>query len=253
MEYTFDLQKIFFGDQPPIFLFEIVFRSAFLFGWTVLNLRFIGQRGVGQLTLLEFVIIIALGSAVGDPMFYDDVPLSHGMVVITLVVIFQRLLNVLTIRSLRIQNLLDGQPHRLVADGLIDLAGMKSASLSVHELYTELRQRGIEQLGQVRRAYLEIDGHISVFEFAASQIKPGLPLMPPGDEAHDGYIHDTSITPDDKPYACGYCGHVERFENAKSATHCPRCEKFKWVHTGMGLAPTSTDLPVSASDTEGEA
>lgn len=250
MDYSFDLQRIFFGDVPPVFLFEILFRTAILFSWTVLNLRFIGQRGVGQLTLLEFIIIIALGSAVGDPMFYEDVPLTHGMLVISLIVLFQRLLNTLTIRSLHAQNLLDGTPHRLVVDGLIDLEGMKAASLSVHELYTELRQRGIEQLGQVRRAYLEIDGHISVFELATDQIRPGLPLMPHNDPSHDGAIYDTSRTPDNQDYACAYCGHIENFEPSKTAAPCPRCGNFKWIHVGMSLAPNSTELPVSALQNE---
>jgi uncharacterized membrane protein YcaP (DUF421 family) len=247
MEYTFDLQKIFFGDQPPLFLLEIMFRTAFLFSWTVLNLRFIGQRGVGQLTLIEFVLIIALGSAVGDPMFYEDVPLTHGMLVITLVVIFQRLLLLFTLRSPRFQDILDGVPHRLVFDGLIDLDGIKAAGLSRDELYMELRQGGVEQLGQVRRAYLEIDGHISIFMFGAEQIRPGLPLMPRNDPHHDGVIEDAGRLPDERDYACSNCGAIEHFERSKPAPACSRCGQLEWIHAGMNLEPGSEDLPPSVA------
>lgn len=246
MDYSFDLQRIFFGDLPPIFLLEIVFRTAFLFTWTVINLRFIGQRGVGQLTLVEFVLIIALGSAVGDPMFYEDVPLTHGMMVITLIVIFQRMLITFTIRSPRFQDLVDGVPHRLVFDGLIDLDGMKTASLSRDELYMELRQSGIEQLGQVRRAYLEIDGRVSIFQFAVDQIKPGLPLMPRSDPSHDGVIEDASHLPDSEHYACANCGEIDHFSPSEPAPPCSRCGETEWVHAGMKLEPNSTDLPPSA-------
>ena len=46
----------------------------------------LGKRGMGELSPFELVIIVALGSAVGDPMFYADVPLVHGIIVITVVV-----------------------------------------------------------------------------------------------------------------------------------------------------------------------
>jgi uncharacterized membrane protein YcaP (DUF421 family) len=246
MDYSFDLQRIFFGDLPPVFLLEILFRTAFLFAWTVINLRFIGQRGVGQLTLLEFVIIIALGSAAGDPLFYEDVPLTHGMAVISLIVLFQRLLIILTLRSPRFQDIVDGVPHLLIADGLIDLEGMKAAGLSRDELYMELRHGGIEQLGQVRRAYLEINGHISIFQFTADQVRSGLPLMPRNDPDHDGVIEDSNHLPDANDYACANCGVIEQFRASNAAHACARCGEMEWVHTGMNLKPGSTDLPPSA-------
>lgn len=246
MEYSFDLERIFFGDLPPIFLLEVLFRTAFLFSWLVLNLRFIGQRGVGQLTLVEFIIIIALGSAAGDPLFYEDVPLTHGMLVITLIVIFQRVLNFIMNRIHPIQDLVDGVPHRLVCDGLVDLDGLKAALLSRDELFMELRQGGVEQLGQVRRAYLEIDGHFSVFQFEADQVRPGLPLMPSTDAAHEGYIRDANQRPLDADYACSNCGQIEHLSPTQTADKCSRCGEFRWVRTGMKLKPGSTTLPPSA-------
>ncbi len=248
MDYSFDLQRIFFGDLPPVFLLEIAFRTVILFSWLILNLRFIGQRGVGQLTLVEFIIIIALGSAAGDPLFYEDVPVTHGMTVITLIVVLQRILNFITNHNHKVQDLVDGVPHRLVYDGLVDLDGMKSALLSRDELFMELRQSGIEQLGQVRRAYLEIDGHFSLFQFEADEIRPGLPLMPSTDTEHEGYIRDASERPVDADYACSNCGQIEHLSPSKAAGECPRCGELRWVRAGMNLKPGSIHLPPSVED-----
>lgn len=44
-----------------------------MFTILLLTLKLAGKRGVKQLSIFETVIIIALGSAAGDPMFYEDV------------------------------------------------------------------------------------------------------------------------------------------------------------------------------------
>src|SRR5687768_8186714 len=89
---VFDFQRIFLGDLPLEFALEVAFRTAFMFAFTVILVRLLGKRGMGQLSPFELVIIIALGSSVGDPMFYPDVPLFHAMVVVTVIVISQRAL-----------------------------------------------------------------------------------------------------------------------------------------------------------------
>ncbi|MFC6496274.1 hypothetical protein ACFP8Z_01285 [Gemmobacter lanyuensis] len=38
----FDLQRMVLGDQPPLFLAEILFRIAVIWPWTMLLLRWIG-------------------------------------------------------------------------------------------------------------------------------------------------------------------------------------------------------------------
>src|SRR5687768_9562931 len=82
----FDLRAMFLGDAGPLFLLEISFRTAFMFLYTILLIRVMGKRGVSRLSSWQYVIIVALGSAVGDPMLHPDVPLIHGCAVITTIV-----------------------------------------------------------------------------------------------------------------------------------------------------------------------
>lgn len=72
--------------------------------------RFIGKRGVGQITPFEFLIVVVLGSATGDPMFYPHVPLLHGMIVITVVALLQRVFARLTNHSLMLRHALESRP-----------------------------------------------------------------------------------------------------------------------------------------------
>ena len=64
----FDWNKIFLSDLDWSFALEIVFRTILMFALILLMLRLSGKKGVRQLSIFEVAIIIALGSAVGDPL-----------------------------------------------------------------------------------------------------------------------------------------------------------------------------------------
>jgi uncharacterized membrane protein YcaP (DUF421 family) len=153
------------GDLPLVVLFELVFRTAIMFGYAILLFRLSGARALNQLSLAEVVLIVGLGSAVGDPMLDPQVPLLHGMAVITVVVLLQRLLNWLTRRVRPVRKIVEPTVVCLVKDGQLDEKGMDRAHLSPNELYAELRQMGVENIADVKRAYMEPDGSFSVFQY----------------------------------------------------------------------------------------
>lgn len=237
--YRFDLERIFWGDTSPMYLFEIIFRTCILFIYTLLILRFLGHRGLSNLSLFEFGIIIALGSAVGDPMFYPDIPLIHGMTVITIVVIFQRLLVQWTIHNRKVEAMVEGRPIRLVKDGILDRQGIRMARLSREEIYTELRQEGAQQLGQIRRAYLEIDGEFSVFLFSGSEVRPGLPLMP-REEREVLILEQGDTVSESGIYACYHCGITHYFETSEVISNCLDCKHTRWVRASSECVPDPT-------------
>lgn len=175
---AFDLKRMLIGDDPPLFLLEIAVRTIIIYAYTLLLLRWLGSRTVGQLSTVEFLLVIALGSAVGDAMFYPDVPLLHAMLVVTVVVAANKALDVLIATNKQAERLIDGEPSEVVRDGVLTPAFLKSKSVSRNELFQQLREDGIEHLGQVRRAYLEKDGRLTVFRVQG--VAPtGLRIVPP--------------------------------------------------------------------------
>jgi uncharacterized membrane protein YcaP (DUF421 family) len=158
-----EFDRIFFGDLSVELVLEIALRTTVMYLYTLGLVRVLGKRGLGQLSPFEMVIIVALGSAVGDPMFYSDVPLFHGIVVITVVVGLERLLVKVTERNQRIERLIESEPVLLVSDGNLLTDALDLEDLSEAEVFMGLRENGIEFLGEVRRAYIEPSGKISVF------------------------------------------------------------------------------------------
>lgn len=205
-----DLRRMFIGDLDLLFLAEIALRTTVIFVWLLLLLRIAGKRGVAQLSPLELAIVIGLGSAVGDAMFYAEVPLLHAMLVMALVIGLQRLTAHLIISQERVETFLEGTPVELVRDGVIQIAGLKTSTLSYEDLFERLRPAGVRQLGQVQRAYFEQDGQLSVFCHADAEAPPGLPIVPPWD------LEPPAAPPDAYagPLACLCCGRVVDAEGA---------------------------------------
>ncbi|WP_309573219.1 DUF421 domain-containing protein [Deinococcus sp.] len=199
----FDWGRMLLGDTPPLFLLEIAFRTVVMFLWLAFLLRITGKRGLAQLSPLELAIVIALGSAAGDPLFYPEVPLVHAMLVIALVVGLQRWLSLLVIRSERVETFMEGRPVEVVRDGVLSQGRLASANLSREDLFERLRSQGVRQLGEVQRAYFEQDGNLTMFRHA-QDAPPGLPVVPPWDLEPPALLPLGSVPTG--PVACVECG-----------------------------------------------
>ena len=217
----FDWQRIWLGDAPPLFLLEIVFRTGVMFLWIVLLLRLTGKRGLGQLSAVELAIVIALGSAVGDPRFYPEVPLVHALLVTGVVVFLQRGLSMLVVRSERAETFVEGTPIEVVRGGQILLDGCTSSGISTEDLAEQLRESGVRQLGEVQRAYLEQSGRLSVFKFPDGQVEAGLPIVPPWDLVPPMTVNAGSHS--GSVLACLRCAAVQMAAEGREVAACPVC------------------------------
>ncbi len=160
--YAFDLRRILLGDFPALFYLEVLLRSALVFLYALVLIRYMGKRNLSELSAFDLLIIIALGSAVGDPMFYDDVPILPAMTAVTVVVAMHIALARLTRRHRRFETVIESSPRLVVRHGVILGEALKKETLSEPELFELLRLAGIERLQDVEAAILETSGKLSV-------------------------------------------------------------------------------------------
>lgn len=218
----FDWERMLLGDEPPLFLLEIAFRTAVIYVYALVLLRWLGSRTIGQLSTIEFLLVIALGSAVGDAMFYPDVPLLHALLVITVVVVANKGLDTVIAKSPTAERAIDGIPEEAIRDGVMCRDFLSSDSLSRNELFQQLREHGVEHLGEVSHAYIETDGALTVFK--AKESRPGLPIVPPWEIEPPTEVKPTQ-TADMDLLVCKQCGtSVDRDQPA-----CLNCNHDVWV------------------------
>lgn len=241
----FDLVRLFLGDEPPLFLVEIAFRTVFIYLYTLLLIRWIGSRSIAQLSLVEFLLVIALGSAVGDAMFYPDVPLFHCIVVITVVVLLDKALSYLLARNPGLEDIIEGKSIEIVREGIMHCSRMRAANFGHDELFEQLRLNDVEHLGQVRSAYLETNGMLSVFKAPGSSHRPGLSIEPPWDVRTPHELQ--AGEPADGDVACPNCGTVMAIPPGRLLPKCPSCASERW-HLLMRRDPHASNSPSGESN-----
>ena len=219
----FDWERIFIHDFPWSYLGEVAFRTLFMFIILLTALTVSGKREVRQLSIYELVLVIGLGSAAGDPMFYHDVPLMSAVVVFAVMMGCYKLATRISDRNKTVRHLLEGQPVYVIENGCILTQNFKQEDLGLEELFAALRVEGIEHLGQVRTAILEPNGQLSVFQFKEGDIRNGLPILPNELKKHSDAI------PEPGEYACCTCGNVQSFATAAEQAVCRRCNQTTWV------------------------
>ena len=168
----FDWHRIFVGDEPAAFYLEIVFRVVVVYGYSVLLVRLMGKRGSQALSPLENMVIIALGSAVGDSMFYPEIPLTYAFVIVTVIVGLSRLMANLQQQSAGFNDFMDGKPLLLVRDGKLDDDAVARARMRDDEVLALLRLQGVEDTGEIRLAWLERTGEVSIFRYGEGDVLP---------------------------------------------------------------------------------
>lgn len=219
---TFDFNRMALDKFPIEFLAEVGFRCLLTFVLVFLFLKLSGRRGVRQMSLFEVVIILTLGSAAGDVTFYEDVPILPVVMVFISIMLLYRLATFLMSRSEKIQQWMEGEPLIIISDGVFVWKTLQQENITHDEFFMELRQQGVEHLGQVRLAILEVNGAISVFFFSTDKVKPGLPVLPKNCIKPLIKIEKTG------GYACNQCGLMVTLSGGSHAT-CQCCGHHHWV------------------------
>lgn len=183
-------------------------------------LRLTGKKGIRQLSIFEVAIIIALGSAAGDPMIDQEMAVIPSLIVFICILICYRLLTYFAAKFPRFEKVLEGDPIYVVEDGMFSLDAKKEHTFAKDEFFAEMREAGVKHVGQIEIAILETNGKMSLFFYADEEVKYGLPILPKVYQQKSRHIETLDH------YACTNCGKVVEIDSPQS---CKRCQHNEWV------------------------
>ncbi|MDQ1096236.1 MULTISPECIES: DUF421 domain-containing protein [Chryseobacterium] len=219
-----NLKELLLGQEDWPFLIEIVLRTVIMFLAIIFGLRLLGKRGVKQLSVFELVVIIGLGSAAGDPMFYKEVGIVSSLVVFVVIIFLYSVITFFIAKSKNFEKVVEGKPMCLIKNGEFSIGDFRKENFGIDEFFAELRINNISHLGQVEEAIVEISGEISIFFYDPEETKYGLPIMP------DSLDHPYTRVPSEGHYSCIFCGNTE-LKTAGDEIQCGKCGKDEWVQS----------------------
>ena len=136
--------------------------TAAIYLFLIVALRLLGRRQLGQLTVIDLVVVLVLGSAVETSMIHGDTSLPVGIASAVTLLVLNRLLTLVFLHVPRLSHLVNGGPVLLVNHGRIIDEHLRRAGLTGEDLLEALRSQGYDDPSKIRAAVLETDGTVSV-------------------------------------------------------------------------------------------
>ncbi len=158
--FPYDLIHNAIAADPSTIL-SVVVRTAIIATLVFIIVKWLGGKGIGQLSPFGLLIVVGLGSAIGDPMLYKEISITQAMAAVIIAVIFFKVIDYLTLKSRRFRDSLEPKPILLVEQGSIVDNGLKKAKMDITEFEAEMRLKGIEDVREIKYARLESKGSIS--------------------------------------------------------------------------------------------
>ncbi|WP_458743513.1 DUF421 domain-containing protein [Candidatus Nitrosocosmicus sp. T] len=158
--FPYDLIHNAIATDPSTIL-SVVVRTAIIATLVFVIVKWLGGKGIGQLSPFGLLIVVGLGSAIGDPMLYKEISITQAMAAVIIAVIFFKVIDYLTLKSRRFRDSLEPKPILLVEHGSIVADGLKKAKMDITEFEAEMRLKGVEDVREIKYARLESNGRIS--------------------------------------------------------------------------------------------
>lgn len=141
---------------------QIVARTAVVYAALFIGLRLMGKREMGQMTVFDLVLLLVISNAVQNAMVGQDTSITGGLIAAACLLLLNRLVALVRLRSPRLRRVIEGTPTVLVSRGRFMEAGLRREGIDRSEVETALREHGVAGVERVRLAVLEPDGSISV-------------------------------------------------------------------------------------------
>lgn len=140
-------------------------RTIILYIITIIALRIMGKRQVGELSPSELVVTILISELAAIPMQDTGIPLIAGIVPILTLLALEIIVSTLTLKYNWCRRAIIGENSILINNGVINQKEMRRLRLTLDELLEELRLKDYPEIDKVRYAILETSGKLTVIPY----------------------------------------------------------------------------------------
>jgi uncharacterized membrane protein YcaP (DUF421 family) len=147
---------------PHTSLIELFLRGTAMYFALLIALRFLVRRHVGTMSLMDLLLMVLIADAAQNAMANEYKSLTEGLVLCGTLIGWNYLFDWLAYRYPAFQKLLEPSPLPVIKDGRLLKRNMRQEFITEDELLSQLRQQEITELSDVKLAFIEPDGAVSV-------------------------------------------------------------------------------------------
>ncbi|WP_188069149.1 DUF421 domain-containing protein [Brevibacillus brevis] len=147
----------------------ILLRSIGAVAYLFLLTKIIGKRQIKQLTYIEYIVGISIGSIAAFMATEMDGPVYHSLIGMGVFALFPYLMEWLSLKSKFLRDLFEGKSTVLIKEGKILEDNLKKERLTAEDLMEQLRIKNVFRVADVEFALMETSGEVSVLLKSESQ------------------------------------------------------------------------------------
>lgn len=146
-------------------LLVVIYRTLFFYLFILIIYRLMGKREIGQLSIIDLVVSILIAELVAISIENHQEGLMLTVVPILLLVLLEIIAAIISIKSNKVRNILEGKPSLIINKGKINYKEMVKQRYTLDDLLLELRYKSIKSIEDVEYAILENNGKLSIFKY----------------------------------------------------------------------------------------
>jgi uncharacterized membrane protein YcaP (DUF421 family) len=157
----FDIPAAFI---PDVSLLETVVRGIVIYLAIFVLLRAILRGRTSAVTVSDLLVLVLIADAAQNAMAAEYTSITNGVVLVATIVLTSFTMDWLAFRFETVRRFVHPEHKPLVVDGRILRKTLAEELMTEEELLTQLRLNGVEDASEVKAAYLEGNGEISVIK-----------------------------------------------------------------------------------------
>lgn len=159
--HSIDWSEIFAFTLSP---WELIIRGTLIYWFLFLIFRFVVRRDMGSIALSDVLVLVIIADASQNAMAGEYKSVADGLVLISTLVGWDFFLDWASFRFPKMERWIQPPPLLLISRGKILHRNLRREFLTVAELMSKLRECEVEDVKQVKKAYMESNGAVTVLK-----------------------------------------------------------------------------------------
>ena len=148
--------------NSPIPIWQLILRTVIVYGVALFLIRVAKRRFMGGFTTFDILLGFVVGSILSRAIT-GAIRLIDMIVVVSVLIALHWIIAAITYKNDKVSDYVKNSERKLIEDGKIVEDAMEESKIGKNDLLQALREKGgVEKPEQVKSAYLERDGTITV-------------------------------------------------------------------------------------------
>ena len=143
-------------------MINLLLRTVILYFLTLLAMKAMGKRQLGQLQPFELVVILIISEMASLAMQSSNAALANSIIPVVALTLLQIGISIANLKSEKFRALFCGRPVMIIAKGKLQEANMVKLRMNLNDLEELARAQGYFDISGIENAVMETNGQLSI-------------------------------------------------------------------------------------------